>query len=205
MPHQISRPVVWGLPTARARYVYRPPIAHLPVESCPPHGPRSFTIDADVTIDGTSEGILVNRGTSNGGYALYIKGGQLRFVYNMFHHRTAAIAEAPLPAGRCSVGVRVTAHEDPPGQAPGSAGGVAILVLNGREFGGAAVAIPAFSRTLSSIGMDLGRCIAPVTPDYARPFAFTGTIHAVTFDVPGYTGSSAAEVTAAARERLGLM
>jgi arylsulfatase A-like enzyme len=193
MPHQVSRPLVWGLPTARRRYVYRPPIAHLPVESCPAHGPRSFRIEADVTVDDATEGVLVNRGTGNGGYALFVKDGRLHFDYNMFHVHSRITSETAVPVGRGILGVDVEAV---------GAAGRARLLIDGRAAG--TVDIPTLSRTLSSIGMDLGRCIAPVCADYVRPFAFTGVIHSVTFEVPDHQTRTPDDVTAEARLALGL-
>ena len=40
-------------------------------------------------------------------------------------------------------------------------------------------------RMISSLGMDIGQDrLAPVTDDYESPFAFTGKIHKLVFDVP---------------------
>ena len=50
----------------------------------------------------------------------------------------------------------------------------------------ATVVLPKLSRTLSSLGMDVGRSVAPVSEAFTRPFAFTGTIDTVTFEVPDH-------------------
>jgi hypothetical protein len=194
LPHQMAR-VAWpGQVTARTRYVYRPPVSHLPVEACPPHGPRRFTISADVTIGDDDHGVLVNRGTQNGGYALYLQGGRLHFDYNCFHAHTHVASRGRVPTGRVLLGVEVE---------PGAHGtGTATITIAGAPDGD--VVIPMLSRTLSSLGMDLGRCVSPVCSDYARPFAFTGHIHTIVFEVPDHSTRSPDEVTAEHRERLGL-
>jgi arylsulfatase A-like enzyme len=194
LPHQMAR-VAWpGQVTARTRYVYRPPVSHLPVEACPPHGPRAFRIEADVTVRDGDEGVLVNRGTQNGGYALYVLGGVLHFDYNCFHDHSHVVAAVPVPAGRVSLGVHVVPAE--------GGAGIATVSVDGAPCGEARIPMP--SRTLSSLGMDLGRCVSPVCADYERPFAFRGTIHSITFEVPDHSTRTPDEVTAEHRERLGL-
>jgi arylsulfatase len=191
--HTLSRPASRGLPTGRQRYVYLAPISHLPVEACPPHGPRAFTVAADVVVADGDEGVLVNRGTGNGGYALFVQGGRLCFDYNYFHEHTTVVSQGLIPTGRCVLGVAV---------APDGTGGRATLYIDGSEVG--AVALPKLSRTLSSLGMDIGRSIAPVSDAFTRPFAFTGSIASVTFEVPDHRPRTPDEITAEIREQLGL-
>jgi arylsulfatase A-like enzyme len=190
----LTRPAWRGLPTGRRRYVYRPPISHMPVEACPPHGPRAFSIAADVIVASGDEGVLVNRGTGNGGYALFVQGDRLCFDYNYFHAHTTVVSQEPIPQGRCVLGVAVETDE--------TDGGRATLHIDGREVG--TVALPKLSRTLSSLGMDVGRSVAPVSEAFTRPFAFTGKIDTVTFEVPDHQPRTPEEVTAAIREQLGL-
>jgi arylsulfatase len=146
-----------------------------------------------VVADG-DEGVLVNRGTGNGGYTLFVKDGHLHFDYNYFHAHTAVASSAAIPNGRCVLGVAV--------EADGGGGGRATLSIDGQPAG--EVILPTLSRTLSSLGMDVGRAIAPVCNAFTRPFEFTGTIVTVVFDVPEYQPRTADEVTAAIREQLGL-
>jgi len=191
--HTLSRPASRGLPTGRRRYVYHPPISHLPIEACPPHGPRAFSIEAGVIVAGGDDGVLVNRGTGNGGYALFVKDGRLCFDYNYFHEHTTVASLEPIPQGRCLLGVAVE---------PEGTGGRATLRIDGRDVG--TVVLPQLSRTLSSLGMDIGRSIAPVSDVFTRPFAFTGTIATVTFEVPDHRPRTPEEVTTDIREQLGL-
>ena len=54
---------------------------------------------------------------------------------------------------------------------------------------------------LGSTGLDIGRdALSPVVDDYDAPFAFTGTIHSVTFDIR--TKRDAADVAATAATEL---
>jgi arylsulfatase len=189
----LSRPASRGLPAGRQRYVYRPPISHLPVEACPPHGPRAFSIAAEVVVAHDDEGVLVNRGTGNGGYALFVKDQRLHFDYNYFHAHTTVVSDVPIPHGRCVLGVAVE---------PDAGGGRATLRIDGHDVG--TIALPKLSRTLSSLGMDVGRSVAPVSDAFVRPFAFTGTIDAVVFEVPDHRPRTPEEITAEIREQLGL-
>jgi hypothetical protein len=52
--------------------------------------------------------------------------------------------------------------------------------------------------------MDIGRAVAPVCDAFTRPFPFTGTLVTVAFEVPDHQPRTAAEITAAMREQLGL-
>ena len=77
---QLVRPQLRGGPTSRRQFVYHPPVAHLPVDVSPPHGPRPFEIVAEVELhDEHTDGALLNRGTINGGYALFVLNGRLVF------------------------------------------------------------------------------------------------------------------------------
>ena len=124
--HTLSRPASRGMAAGRQRYVYLPPISHLPIEACPPHGPRAFSIAAEVVVADGDEGVLVNRGTGNGGYALFVKDGRLHFDYNYFHAHTTVVSRELIPQGRCVLGVAVI---------PDGTGGRATLSIDGREVG----------------------------------------------------------------------
>jgi arylsulfatase len=189
----LTRPAWRGLPTGRRRYVYRPPISHLPIEACPPHGPRAFSIAAEVILAEGDEGVLVNRGTGNGGYALFVQSERLCFDYNYFHAHTTVVSQAPIPQGHCVLGVAV--------EPDGSGGGKATLLIDGRDAG--TVVLPKLSRTLSSLGMDFGRSVSPVTEAFDRPFAFTARSPRSPSRCP-IRSTYPDEVTAEIREQTGL-
>jgi arylsulfatase A-like enzyme len=156
----------------RNRWEFFPPVSRYCSDTAPPTGSRPFTITADLELGEGRHGTIVARGGCNGGWVLYVKDRRLVFDYNYFHAHTRVESDVPLPAGRCSVAVRV----DREGKA-----GAATLTIDGREAG--TVAIPAMATMVSSLGMDVGRSASPVTHDYEPPFAFEGRLERVVFDI----------------------
>ena len=67
-----------------------------------------------MVVAGGDEGVLVNRGTGNGGYALFVKDDRLHFDYNYFHAHTTVVSQTRIPQGRCVLGVGVEPIEDEP-------------------------------------------------------------------------------------------
>ena len=186
-------PRLRGTVTGRQKYEYRPPLAHIPVAGCPPHGMGGFTITADVVLpDGPVEGVLLNRGSASGGYAFFVMGGLLVFDYNFYGAHNRVTCPLPQSPGRRSLTVRLTPHE-------GS--GDVEIDIDGTVT--AAGVVPRLSPVLSSLGMDIGRCLAPVVDDYRRPFTFSGTLEALTFtlDSDPSVRDVAAAVEAAAMKR----
>jgi hypothetical protein len=97
-------------------------------------------------------------------------------------------ADAPLSPGAREIVLQVTRTAE--------GGGAAALRVDGRTV--AAGRIPRLLFTISSLGMDLGRSLSPVTDDYAAPFAYGGTLKEVIFDIPTRQppGEARAEVRA---------
>jgi arylsulfatase len=165
-----------GSATRRDRYVLYPPVSRYNADVAPPTGARPFVLTADVELGEGRHGAIVARGSSNGGYALYVRDRRLVFDYNHFHAHTSVRADRELPAGPCTVGVRM----DRDGKA-----GTATLLVDGAEVG--SVRIPQMAAMVSSTGMDIGRSQAPVCPDYTPPFVFEGRIRRVVFDIQART------------------
>jgi arylsulfatase A-like enzyme len=164
-----------GLPTARDRFVYHPPISHIVSDACAPVA-RGWT--TEVVLDhpaGDCDGALIARGSLNSGFALFIKDGRLVFDYNDFHRHTRLEARTPLTPGPHTITLDVRRNGD------GSA--EADLRVDGEPV--AAGKIPRLLFIISSTGMDLGRSLSPVTDDYAAPFAYPGKIERVVFELPG--------------------
>jgi arylsulfatase A-like enzyme len=180
-----------GLPTARFRYVYRPPLSHIVSDACPPAA-RGWTTTVELDHPpGAADGALVARGSRNSGFALYVKGGRLTFDYNFFHEHTRLVAAAPLSPGRRQIELKVERLE-------GGAGHARLTV------DGAVVAEAPIQRLLymiSSTGMDLGRSMAPVNDDYHAPFAYPGRIETVVFQLPAMAPPSG-EVRAQVRAEM---
>ncbi len=86
----------------RDRYVYHAGIASIPETTAPNLRNRSFHINAELTIPATGncDGIIVCHGGHAGGYALYIKGRRLHYVYNFLGSFSTVIsASEELPVG----------------------------------------------------------------------------------------------------------
>jgi len=86
----------------RERYQYRPGIGILPQAMAPNLRNRPFQIAAELDIPdgGDVDGVIVAHGSHAGGYALYIAGRRLHYVYNFLGAEiTTASASVELPAG----------------------------------------------------------------------------------------------------------
>jgi arylsulfatase A-like enzyme len=182
----LHRPFRRGTPTSRTRYVYRPPVSHLPVNATPPTGLGAFSISVDIEVpDGGAgvgtDGALLNRGTINGGFALLVRDGRLTFHYNSFHQHNRVAAPEPLPPGRRRVGVRL----DPVGDGTGRV----TLSVDGTDVADGHVG--PLVRMMSSLGMDVGRATAPVADDFEAPFDYPGRIRELVFEMVPATARSA--------------
>jgi arylsulfatase len=165
-----------GRATRRDRFVLYPPVSRYNADIAPPTGARPFVLTADVELGDGRNGTIVARGSSNGGYALFVRDRRLVFDYNHFHAHTQVTSGVELPPGPCTVGVRM----DRDGKA-----GTATLLVDGAEVG--SVHIPQMAAMVSSTGMDVGRSQAPVCHDYEPPFEFEGRIRRVVFDIRART------------------
>jgi len=163
-----------GMPTARSRFIYYPPVSHIVSDTCPPlaRGWRTV-IELEHPAQG-GDGALVARGSLNSGFVLYIKDGRLRFDYNSFHVHTEVAGATPLTPGPHRVELKVTRRED--------GGGDVVLEVDGAGVGQGSIGRLLF--LISSTGMDLGRSLSPVNDDYAEPYAYPGRISRVVFEIP---------------------
>ena len=163
-----------GLPGARGRFVYFPPVSHIVADACPSMA-RGW--NASIAFDhpeGAGDGALVARGSLNSGFVVYIKEGRLTFDYNDFHHHTRLDLETPLTPGPHELKLKLARRAD---------GGADLeAVLDGQPAGSAN--IPRLLFMISSTGMDLGRSLSPVNDDYDAPFDYPGRISRVVFETP---------------------
>jgi len=163
-----------GLPSGRDEYVYYPPVSHVVADACP-SAARGWTLRVELSHpEGGGDGALVNRGTLNSGFALYIKAGVLRFNYNSLHDHCWAIADSRLQPGEHEVTVNVERTE--------ARRATITMLIDGEEVAHGDIAW--LLGMLSSSGMDFGRAGAPVNREYDPPFVYPGTIHKVTFTLP---------------------
>lgn len=164
-----------GLPAARHRFVYYPPLSHIVADACPPafHGWRT-TVDFEYD-PARPDGALVARGNRNSGFVLYVTGGRPVFHYNAFHEHTSIACPGTLNAGRHRLKLEVRRADDGGGEV-----GLRVddrPVVRGR--------LPRLLLIVSSLGMDFGCSPSPICPDYAAPFRYASPIRRVIFELPG--------------------
>ena len=143
---------------------------------------KSFSVTAEIEVpDGGAEGVLIAQGGRFGGWAVYVKDGRTKFVYNVLGiHEFATTAEEPVPEGRHQV--RMEFAYD--GGGLGKGGGVT-LYYDGEEAGTGRVeatqAMVFSADETTDIGYESG---TTVTADYtAASSRFTGKIHWVQIDL----------------------
>ena len=143
---------------------------------------KSFSVTAEIEVpEGGAEGVIIAQGGRFGGWAVYVKDGQAKFVYNVLGiHEFATEADTPLPEGTHQL--RMEFAYDGGGLAQG--GGVT-LYYDGDPVGtgrvGATQAMIFSADETTDIGYESG---TTVTTDYtAATSKFTGKIHWVQIDL----------------------
>ncbi len=143
---------------------------------------RSFSVTAavDARADAASSGVLIAQGGRFGGWALYLKQGRLKFVYNLLGmHEYITAATEDLPAGRHQVRAEFAYDGGGLGK-----GGDVTLFCDGRRVGTGRVEMTQpliFSADeTTDIGDDYGM---PVSADYGGSSRFNGRIDVVQIDV----------------------
>ena len=180
-----------GTVHGRSQYRYVPPMSHLPSDPSPALGTRPWTITAEVTVgDEPVEGVIYARGSHNVGHTFFVQDGLLQFDYNALGTHYRATGPLSLSPGRHELVARFERVEK---------AGRIVLAVDGNDIGSAE--IERLVRILGSTGTDIG-CDrgSTVVSDYTAPFAFTGVLHAVTFDIQ--SRRSVADITAQARAEL---
>jgi arylsulfatase len=172
----------------RDRYTFYPGTQEIPANSAPKILNRPHSINVLVEIPaGGAEGVLVSQGGVDGGFTLFVKDGKLRYTYNyVAERRFEIVSDKDVPSGRHALSFEF----EPTGKAEPLKGkgtpGKAKLLIDGKPAGGGElpVTIPIAMGLAAgvSVGSDPG---APVTDEYQPPFAFTGTIERVVYDVSG--------------------
>ena len=171
----------------RERYTYRADTQSVPFFAAPRLLNRPHSITAEVEIPaGGAEGVLLSQGTAAGGYALYVKGGKLRYVHNYVGRAWYSVeSDDGLEPGTHRLRFEFEPTGEPDLQQGKGAPGRLQLYVDDTLVGNAEapVTVPfALNPGALTCGANPG---SPVTPDYPSPFKFTGTIHSVTIDVSG--------------------
>jgi arylsulfatase len=173
---------------ARTSYTYYPGTQMVPVNAGPVvlNRPHSITADAEIPKGG-AEGALLSAGDVQGGFALYMQGGKLHYVYNYvasnFYHVESNVA---VPAGRHKLRFEFEVTGKPDVSQGKGAPGRGQLYIDEKLVGQVDIALTMpLSLGLGGgivCGADPG---SPVWNKYKPPFRFTGTLHGVTVDVSG--------------------
>jgi arylsulfatase len=165
-----------------SHFVYYPGTTRIPEASAPPIIRRSFTITAEVEMsDDKAHGVLVTQGGLYGGYAFYLRDGQLVFHYNAVGEQQYQVASRE----RVSAGRHILKADFLSDGGPGGPGGAVTLYVDGRE-----VARGRIEHTLSSWishteGFDIGEdTITPIDDDYTVAASkFSGALLKLIVDI----------------------
>ena len=144
---------------------------------------RSYAITADLVVpeDG-AEGVIVAYADHLGGFTLYVKDGKLRHTYSMMGVFVfKQVAEEDLPTGDVTVRMEFAADG-----ATMATGGEVTLFIGDLPVGKGRMDHTVPIRFSGYAGMDIGRDnggVVDLDYDDQKPFAFTGTVKKVTFDI----------------------
>lgn len=169
-------------------------VQNVPEGVSPPTKNQSYTITADLEIPtGGAEGVIVGAFDKLGGYALYVKDGKLKHTYSYMGvdtYRQASTVD--VPAGK-KVQISLDFAAD---AAQLGTGGTVTLSIDGEAVGSGHMehTVPIIMAPYQGldIGADNGEVVEVEYEDQA-PFAFTGTIEKVEFEIrpPGDPGDHA--------------
>jgi len=176
-----ASPVLAGRPLAVKgnRQLLFGGMGRLPENAIIDYKNRSFALTAELEVpEAGGDGVIVAVGGIIGGWALYLKEGLLKYVYNFFGLCHTVIAGAPVPPGTHQV--RLEFAYDGGGIARG--GGVSLFIDGAMVGEGRVEQTEPFvfsADETCDIGFDSA---SPVCPDY-RTGALRGEVNWVEFDV----------------------
>ena len=156
---------------------------------------RSYEIEAQLHVpDGGAQGVIVANADFIGGFALWVDEDQrLRHTYSYLGVDTyKQVSTEPIPTG--DVTVRMLFESDAP---VAGSGGRVTLWANDRRIGEGVMANTVSLAFTSYAGLDIGRDNGLVVDrDYEdrAPYAFTGTVHEVVFDLKPVSVGAAKEL-----------
>jgi arylsulfatase len=177
-------------PTSR-RYVYKPPMAPLPAQAGATLAGNRFAMTARITRAAGENGVLLATGTANAGLSWFVEHDRLVVDYNAFGEHTVCVSEVEVPVGDSEIGLRFTRD--------GGAGDFELLI--GDDAVGTC-RVPLAMRIMSSIGHSIGFDHgSPVSPRYASPNAFQGTLHQIEIETGKLTRLDAEVAAAEAMSR----
>ncbi|MFZ3184934.1 MAG: arylsulfatase [Pseudomonas sp.] len=151
---------------------------------------KSYRISAEVTIpEGGAEGMIVTDGGRFGGYGLFLSKGVLDirrskpvFLYNLLNLKRTVWAGPELDAGKHSIVFEFTSKEPGLGK-----GGTGVLSVDGKEVArnsmenSTPITFP--EDETFDVGQDTRTGVALLEYRYDVPFAFTGEINKLSFNL----------------------
>jgi len=177
----VERP---GPAAGRTQFVYTRPNTSNEFGVAPSILNRSYKITAEIEVpQGGANGVLVTQGGRFSGYGLYLKDGKPTFTMDLLNiERPKWQGAEALPPGKHTI--VFDWKMDPQGLAV-SRGGTGTLSVNGKQVAQRSLArtqpfVWAWDETFD-IGLDTGTSVDD--SDYHVPFAFTGKLETITFDL----------------------
>lgn len=168
---------------ARDRYLYYPDASPVPEGVAVSIRGRSYKILANVDLKTDADGVIFAHGSRFGGHTLFIKDGQLHYVYNFLGIKPEQdFASPPLAPGKHTLGMefkREKAGEH------GESLGTTTLYVDGKAVATGPMRAQIGTFTLAGDGLCVGYDSADnVSAQYKNPGTFTGgTIQQVAVDV----------------------
>ena len=178
-----------NMPNHHGKYVYYPPVTHIPAEVAPQLGFRSWFMTAEVKIPGpTDGGVILAMGTQTKGISWYIKDRHVVLDCNIATEHYVVRSSEMVPVGASTLGVSFMWQDS---------NGLLTVSINGQKCG--AMELPA-PLNIGNIGLRIGSDNkSPVTDSYEPPFAFTGAIDKVVVRHPEYLTEADERAAAQAR------
>ena len=145
---------------------------------------RSYSIEADLVVpDAGAEGVIVAMADFIGGFGLWVdSAGSLCHTYSLLGVETyKQVSSKPIPTGDVNVRMLFEATENKPGT-----GGHVSLFVNDEQVGEGDMPRTVPVTFTSYSGMDIGRdngLVVDRAYEDKAPYAFTGTVKKVVFDI----------------------
>ncbi|MCX5571696.1 arylsulfatase [Kaistia nematophila] len=170
-----------NLAAGRDSFTYEGVLAGLPESSAPDLKNKSFSVTAKVKIKENANGMIFTQGGNTGGWAFYLKDGQLKAVHNYIDVAVYSVeSDSAVPAGEHELKMEF-AYEG--GKEMGKSGSIT-LSIDGKAVGSGTIAkTTPFKYSLSEnqdVGTDTGTA---VTSDYKAPFDFQGELEKVVVEL----------------------
>ncbi len=175
---------------ARDLYTFFPHTQGVPDNVAPKVLNRTHAITVTVDVPkGGAEGVLVCQGTGSGGYVLFVQDRKLHYVHNYVSAQELHVASSvDVPEGTHELRYEFEVTGEPDVRAGKGAPGRAQLYIDGKLVG--QKDLPLTIPLLFGLGggLTVGRNPgSPISGRYRSPFAFTGTVRKVVYDVSGKT------------------